>query len=167
MVAYRQGFDLIEMRPMGAEPGPKCFFDSNVLLYMLSPDAFKADQAEAVLRESGAQHAQISVQVLNEITHVARRKAKMSWSDLNDWLASLCSVCTICPLTLEMHNHGREIAQKHGLSVYDAMIVAAALATNCAVLYSEDMQNGRTFEEQLRIVNPFVPSDDPMVAPSH
>jgi predicted nucleic acid-binding protein len=33
-------------------------------------------------------------------------------------------------------------AERHGLSVYDAMIVAAALLGGCKTLYSEDMQDG-------------------------
>jgi len=33
-------------------------------------------------------------------------------------------------------------AERYGLSVYDAMIVAAALLGGCKTLYSEDMQDG-------------------------
>lgn len=35
------------------------------------------------------------------------------------------------------------------------MIVASALLAGCTTLWSEDMQNGRVVEDQLRIVNPF------------
>jgi predicted nucleic acid-binding protein len=49
------------------------FFDSNVVLYLLSGDAAKADRAEALLEAGGV----ISVQVLNEVTSVCRRKLKM------------------------------------------------------------------------------------------
>ncbi|WP_158282783.1 hypothetical protein [Aminobacter sp. AP02] len=41
---------------------------------------------------------------------------------------------------------------------YDALVVAAALRANCAVLWLEDMQHGRTIEGRLRIVNPFAES---------
>ena len=41
------------------------------------------------------------------------------------------------------------------LSVYDAMIVAAALIAGCTTLYTEDMHDGLLVEGQLRLVNPF------------
>jgi predicted nucleic acid-binding protein len=53
---------------------PASFFDTNVLVYVASGDAVKADQAEAAIAAGGA----ISVQVLNELTSVARRRMQMS-----------------------------------------------------------------------------------------
>jgi predicted nucleic acid-binding protein len=50
---------------------------------------------------------------------------------------------------------GRALAARHGFSVYDAMIVAAALIAGCETLLSEDMADGMLVEDQLRIVNPF------------
>lgn len=55
-------------------PAAKAFIDSNVLLYLLSADADKANRAEEIVRAGGL----ISVQVLNEIVNVARRKLAMS-----------------------------------------------------------------------------------------
>jgi predicted nucleic acid-binding protein len=49
---------------------PGSFFDTNVLLYVASSDPAKADRAEQLIGAGGV----ISVQVLNEITNVARRK---------------------------------------------------------------------------------------------
>jgi predicted nucleic acid-binding protein len=73
---------------------PGSFFDTNVLVYLASSDAVKADRADAVVAAGGV----ISVQVLN--------------------------------------------AGRHGLSVYDAMIAAAAVHAACETLWSEDMQHG-------------------------
>ena len=52
-----------------------CFFDTNVLLYLLSKDAAKADRAEALLATGGI----VSVQVLNEFASVATRKLAMTF----------------------------------------------------------------------------------------
>ena len=41
---------------------PGSFFDTNVLIYLASDDAAKADRAEAIVRDGGT----VSVQVLNE-----------------------------------------------------------------------------------------------------
>jgi predicted nucleic acid-binding protein len=40
-------------------------------------------------------------------------------------------------------------------TIWDALIIAAALATGCDTLYSEDLQNGQIFEERLTVKNPF------------
>lgn len=133
-------------------PGPKVFIDTNVLLYLLSADNGKADRAEMVVQTGGL----ISVQVLNEMANVARRRLAMSWMEINEVLALIRSVCPIAPLTIETHDRGRLVAERYGLSVYDAMIVAAALLGGCETLYSEDMQDGLLIDHQLRIFNPFI-----------
>ena len=132
-------------------PAAKAFIDSNVILYLLSKDAKKADAAEAVLRAGGV----ISVQVLNEITNVALKKLGMPWPEINQFLALLRSLCAVEPLTVETHDRGRVVAERYGLSVYDSMIVAAALLAESTVLCSEDMQDGLVVDKQLRVANPF------------
>ena len=47
------------------------------------------------------------------------------------------------------------LAERYGWSVYDAMIVAAALRAGCTRLWSEDLQDGQLVEDRLRIANPF------------
>ena len=74
---------------------PGDFFDTNVLLYLVSGDAEKADRAEALVRQGGA----ISVQVLNEAANVARRKMGMAWRETREFLASLRGLLTVAPLT--------------------------------------------------------------------
>lgn len=132
-------------------PVSKAFIDTNVLLYLLSADTAKADRAEAVARKGGW----ISVQVLNEMANVARRKLAMPWPEINALLELTRSLCSVAPLTVETHDRGRAVAERYGLSVYDAMIAAAALLAGCDVLYSEDMQDGLWIDDRLRIRNPF------------
>ena len=132
-------------------PASKAFIDTNILLYLLSADTDKADRAEVIVRKGGL----ISVQVLNEIANVARRKLAMPWREINKVLALIRSVCPVAPLTIETHDRGRCVAERYKLSVYDAMIVAAALLAGCETLHSEDMQDGLLIDNQLRIRNPF------------
>ena len=129
----------------------KTFIDSNVLLYLLSMDAKKADTAEAILRAGGL----ISVQVLNEIANVALRKLAMPWIEINQFLTPVRSLCIVNSHTVETHDRGREVAERYGLAVYDSMIVASALLSGCTTLYSEDLQHGLLVDKQLRIANPF------------
>jgi predicted nucleic acid-binding protein len=132
-------------------PASKAFIDTNILLYLLSADADKADRAELIVRKGGL----ISVQVLNEMTNVARRKLAMPWREINEVLALIRSVCPVESLTIDTHDRGRRVAERYRLSVYDAMIVAAALLAGCETLHSEDMQDGLLIDNQLRIRNPF------------
>jgi predicted nucleic acid-binding protein len=127
------------------------FFDTNVLLYVASGDVGKANRAETLIGEGG----NISVQVLNEITSVARRKMGLSWSETRAFLAMVRGLLPVQPLTIDIHEAGLGLAERHGLSIYDAMIAASALDAGCDTLWSEDMQDGMLLDGRLRITNPF------------
>lgn len=130
---------------------PGSFFDTNVLLYLASDDPAKADQAEKVINEGGM----ISVQVLNEITNVARRKMRLSWAETRAFLSMIRDLLQVHPMTLETHETGLALAERYNLSTYDAMIAASALQNDCDTLWSEDMQDGMVIDKKVRIVNPF------------
>jgi len=127
------------------------FFDTNVLLYLLSEDTEKADRAEALVRQGGG----ISVEVLNEATSVMRRKLRMGWAETRQFLMLIRGLIDVAPVTVETHNLGLEFAERYGLSVYDSMIAAAAALAGCARLWSQDMQHGMRIGEGLRVENPF------------
>ncbi len=135
----------------------KCFFDTNVLLYLLSGDNVRADRAESIISNGGV----ISVPVLNEFASVASRKLNMSYSEIRETLKTILEVCIIQPLTLEIHELGLVIAEKYGFSLYDSMIVSAALQSDCTVLFSEDMQHGQKIDSKMVITNPFLNYDAP------
>jgi predicted nucleic acid-binding protein len=126
------------------------FLDTNVLLYLLSSDAATADRAEALAAAGGV----ISVQVLNEFVSVASRKLRMSMSEIREVLSAIRAVCTVEPLSIQTHDLGFDLAQRFGLTIYDALIVAAALLAKCRIVYSEDLQDGRIIES-LTVRNPF------------
>ena len=126
------------------------FADTNVVLYLLD-DGPKADRAEDILRQG----PRISVQVLNEAMVNCRRKAGLSWEETGAFLAGVQSLCEVEDLSVQTHLVGRALAEKYQLSVYDAMIVSAALIAGCTTLWSEDMHDGLLVEDQLRVVNPF------------
>ena len=135
---------------MPAEP-QRIFFDSNTLLYLISADTFKSGRAQTYLENGGS----ISVQVLNELTNVARRKMQMSWPETRAFLSLIRGLLPVQPITVEVHETGLDLAERYRLSTYDAMIAASALHADCDTLWSEDMQDGLTIEERLRVRNPF------------
>lgn len=126
------------------------FFDTNVVLYLLD-DGPKAEAAERLLADGGV----VSVQVLNEALVNCIRKGAMDWAEASEFLWGIRRLCRVVDVTAEVHDLGRALGARYGFSVYDAMIVAAALLAGCTRLYSEDMQNGMLVEGALRIVDPF------------
>lgn len=130
---------------------PGSFFDTNVLLYLASGDPVKADRAERLVADGGT----ISVQVLNEIANVARRKMRMSWKETNAFLTMVRGLLPVVPVTVETHETGIALAERYGFSIYDAMIAASAMLSGCDTLWSEDLHHDMAVDERLRIVNPF------------
>jgi predicted nucleic acid-binding protein len=130
---------------------PGSFLDTNVLLYIASGNTTKADRAEELIGAGGT----ISVQVLNEIANVARRKMAVSWTDTRAFLSMIRGLLPVEPVTIDVHETGLVLAERHGLSICDAMIAASALHADCDTLWSEDMQHGSVLDNRLRIVNPF------------
>ena len=129
------------------------FFDSNILIYALGEDR-RTGRAQDLLYAGGA----ISVQCLNEVAAVMRGKQGLAWSDVEMGLKAIRELCApIITLDENIHAVGISLAQRHRLSVYDGMIVAAALAAGCDILWSEDMQDGLVVDGRLRVVNPFRP----------
>ena len=121
------------------------------MVYLAQSDESKIEIIEAILTRGG----HISVQVLNEILNVLRRKTAMPWPDIDAFLSLITSLITVHPLMIETHQLGRTLAERYTLSTYDAMIVASALEAKCGVLFSEDLQDGMVFDDRLKVVNPF------------
>lgn len=130
---------------------PGSFADASILLYLVVEGSSKADIAEGVLRRN----LTISVQVLNEAANVLRRKHQADWASVYEVIGILRAAARVVPLTIETHELGLRVAQRHRFSVYDGMIVASALLADCDTLYSEDMHAGLLVEGRLRIVDPF------------
>ena len=127
------------------------FLDTNVLLYLLSADSGKADIAEELLRKGGI----ISVQVLSEITSVCTRKLKMSYGEIPEILTTINMVLDVRKLTPTMHETALDIGERYGYSLYDSMILAAAINVGGSLVHTEDLHSGQRIRGCLLIVNPF------------
>jgi predicted nucleic acid-binding protein len=130
----------------------KAFFDSNVLIYAMVSGDSRRERAQQLAAQGGV----ISVQVLNEVVAVARRKMRMPWEDV---IEALDAIRVLFPyplaITIATHEAAQEVAQKYGLGIYDSLIVAAAIEAHCSALYSEDLQDGQIINGKLTIRNPF------------
>jgi predicted nucleic acid-binding protein len=129
------------------------FLDTNVLVYALGQEEDRTPAADALLAAGGV----VSVQVLNELASVARRKLQMPWPEV---IAALDDIRILCPdpvpTTVAIYDSALTLADRFGFNFYDALIVAAALEAKCRILYSEDLQDGHIIEKRLTIRNPFM-----------
>jgi predicted nucleic acid-binding protein len=131
----------------------KPFLDTNVVLYAFRQGDARGQQAEILLAAGGT----LSVQVLNEFVNVARRKLNKNWEEVRRALGILRIFCPDpAPVTIETHDRAVQIAERYGYSIFDSLIVAAALERQCETLYSEDLQAGQVIEGRLRVKNPFI-----------
>jgi len=130
---------------------PGEFLDTNIVVYAFTTDP-RAGAAQALLGRGCV----ISVQARNEFTYVARRNLGMTWREVHDALAAIRTVCrTILPEDIETHADALRMAERYGYTIFDALMIAAALRARCTVLYSEDMHDGMAIDRRLRIVDPF------------
>ena len=130
----------------------KAFIDTNVLIYWVD-DSARADLVEQLL----AQQSVISVQVLNEFANVLRKKRAMRLEDIQTLSTTLIDTCEVFDFSVRTHQTALALMARYKLSVYDANIVAAAALSDCAILYTEDMQDG------LNIKLPALTNSTPLV----
>ena len=146
---------------MSAGPGG-VFFDTNIIAYAYDATA-PAKQERARVAIDAAMKAGrfvISTQVMQEFYNVALRRRLMSAPHATQLLKHLAEH-TVVPASADSVLRALSVQQRHTLSLWDALIVQAALDAGCAVLYSEDLQEGRRFDASggaqpvLQVVNPF------------
>ena len=146
---------------MRAEPGGM-FFDTNIVVYSqdISQPFKKARAEEAMDAAMTSGRFVISTQVMQEFYAVALRKRWMPPAHAQNLLSRLAEH-TVIAASADSVLRGVALQQRHQLSIWDALIVQAALDARCAVLYSDDFQEGRHFEPLggagpgLLVVNPF------------
>ena len=127
------------------------FFDTNVLLYLASNDSQKAAKAHVLVADGG----QLSIQVLDEIAAVTHRKYRLDWPLIRALLSTLRRSLDLAPTGLHTHELGLNLAERYRFSVYDSMLLAAALQAGCTTFYSEDLHDGQVIDGTLTIRNPF------------
>ncbi|MBV8056868.1 MAG: PIN domain-containing protein [Deltaproteobacteria bacterium] len=134
------------------------FFDTNVLVYVFDSSApNKRTRALQVLEQAiEAGLAVLSTQVLQEFFVTVTRKLPVPLTSEQAKRAvrdfAKLSVVQIDP---EIILNAIETTQRYRLSFWDSLIIQSALRGGATILYSEDLQPGRTIET-LKVENPFL-----------
>lgn len=134
----------------------RCFVDSNVFVYADDRSAGpKRDRARELIRTATADGTvTVSIQVLQEYFAVATKKLRLSATSARQRVELLCQM-DVVTLGTEDVLAAIDLHRLHGFSIWDALVVRAALNGGCRILYSEDLQHGRRIDG-LEIVNPFL-----------
>jgi len=129
------------------------FLDSNIVLYAMSDDESKKTIALALL----AANPYISTQVINECSHVLRRRLNWPPTKIGEELSLILELTQLVEVTMTQVRSAWRIAARYGFSHYDSLIIATALSTGCNTLHTEDMQHGQLINDTLTLNNPFAP----------
>jgi predicted nucleic acid-binding protein len=133
------------------------FVDTNVLLYARDlSEPVKQARAKAWLEHLWRERlGRTSVQVLSEFYYNATRKlnpgmtSEDAWSRLQPYL-----VWSPQPVDHALLARAHEIERRHRLSWWDSMVVGAAQLQGCAMLLTEDLQDG-AFYGNVQVRSPF------------
>lgn len=131
------------------------FVDSNVIVYAHDRmDHAKRDRARALLEKHALDGSlTVSTQVLQETYNVLVRKSLVEPSRALFAIEKLAA-SRVVGSNAEFVLDALRLSQRVQLSVWDALIVQAALAARCTTLFTEDLQAGQRFGD-LEVVNPF------------
>ncbi|MDR1610096.1 MAG: PIN domain-containing protein [Candidatus Symbiothrix sp.] len=127
--------------------------DTNILLYAhYADEPVKTKIALEIIDSMPL----ISSQVISEYMNVLKRQFKLS----KEAVIEICIVnfngSPFHSTTFETIKLAKTLIDKYDFQLFDSVVVASALESNCSILYSEDMQNGIIIEKQLKIINPFL-----------
>jgi len=132
------------------------FLDTNILLYSISQNPAESNKRDRAIELLDDDSAALSIQVLQEF-YVQATRASRRDPIPHDLAAGLIEAWTrfrIQDMTLPVLNDALRIRKMFGFSFWDSAIVAAAIATGCDCIYTEDLNHGQVVEG-LTIINPF------------
>lgn len=133
----------------------RSFLDTNVLVYTDDHDTPDKQSTAldliADLRRS--EIGVVSTQVLQEYFVVVTRKLGVPAS-IARRKVELLARHEVIVLDTDLILAAIDLTRLNSISFWDAMIVQAAKAANCSVLFTEDLQHSSIFEG-LEIINPF------------
>lgn len=128
--------------------------DTNVLIYAFGK---QNDSRKRIAIDTIEFCDVISLQALNELISVLRKKFNFSFDEINKIVDFIEAHFVVSELSLKTLRLTVEISKKYQYSYWDSMIVAAALENHCTRLFTEDLHHDQLIEGKLKIINPFLP----------
>ena len=131
----------------------KVAVDTNILVYLHDEsNSFKTDKAKDIIQYFPV----IPAQVISEYLNVLKRILKVPKLRLIEHCIILIEGCEIVNINHSILEQSRKLITRYDFQLFDSIIVASALAANCNILYSEDLQHNQLIENRLTVINPFI-----------
>ena len=141
---------------MSADESLGEFVDTNILIYAFDRSAgAKHRIAVDLVKRLWTEHrGWISLQVMQEFYVSVTRKLKLPADEAASQVRRL-RLWRVHRPTVEDILAAIELHQRHSVSFWDGLILRSAQASQCSVLYSEDLSHGQRWGN-LEVRNPFV-----------
>jgi len=137
--------------------------DTNILVYAEGfDDAAKQALAKTLVRDLPYGDTFVSINVLGELFNVLVRRGLTraeAQAAAERWRTSF----TLCETSEALMFAAIDLAAGHALSIWDALILAAAAEAGCGLLLSEDFQDGFVWNG-VTVANPFQSPPHPLLA---
>jgi predicted nucleic acid-binding protein len=132
------------------------FIDTNIFLYAKFDDESLKNCIANNLLESCTRDYEcvISTQVINEFCVNAVRQGGDPL-EIRSTAENLAVKFRVMPVSLHTVIESFRIYRTHQFSHWDCLIIAAALESQCKILFTEDLSNGQIIDGVLNIKNPF------------
>lgn len=134
------------------------FLDTNIFVYSFDKSNPEKQNKSLQLIERALQTSKgiISYQVVQEFLNVSMKKftPPLSFEDSTRYFEEVLAPLLEISSSIEVSRKALKIAERWQFSFYDSLIISGALAGDCSILYTEDMQHLQQIES-LRIVDPF------------
>ena len=135
------------------------FLDTNIFIYLFdSSSPKKQRRAKELIREAvTTRKGVISYQVVQEFFNVALKRFSqpLTVPEAEEYLIKIFHPLLTVHSSEPIFIDALRLSQRYPLSWYDSLIVAAAIAGRCDMLFSEDLQHGQKFGS-LQIIDPFI-----------
>ncbi len=129
--------------------------DSNILAYAEGVNgAAMQDRAMDVIAKLDPAETVLPAQTLGELFRVLVKKAGWTRTAAREAVASWQDTYLVAATSSAVISAAAGLACDHGLTIWDAVILAASASARCRLLLSEDMHDGFTWDG-VTIVNPF------------
>ena len=135
----------------------KAFLDTNLFVYVYTDGDKEKHNTVSQLMGNMLIDSEIyiSTQVLNEF-YVSLAKYRRTHEEITGFINEITQAANVRAVSLPIVEQALRLKGKYGYSLWDSLILASALESGCALLFSEDLQHNQIIEGSLRIRNPFV-----------
>lgn len=137
------------------EMNDRVFVDTNIWVYakINGKEVIKQKMAIDFLSKLKEQ-VYISTQIINEFFNVLA-KNKIDNDKIIESIYQILNNVILSEVTFSIIERSWKLREKYHYSVYDSLILASAIESDCTILYSEDFHHNQQIENKLRIINPF------------